>query len=61
MKKLFTLVAVVGTFALVSCGGEHKEEAAAADSTAVAAEATADTAAVATADSATAAAPAEHH
>ena len=33
MKKLFALLMVAGTFAMYSCGGEHKEEAA-ADSTA---------------------------
>ena len=34
MKKLFALLMVAGSFAMYSCGGDHKEEAA-ADSTAV--------------------------
>ena len=34
MKKLFALLMIAGSFAMYSCGGEHKEEAA-ADSTAV--------------------------
>lgn len=50
MKKLFALLMVAGTFAMYSCGGGNKEEAA-TDSTAV--EATSmDTAAVAPMDSA---------
>jgi hypothetical protein len=59
MKKLFALLMVAGTFAMYSCGGGHKEEAA-TDSTAVeattmdTAAAVMDTAAVDT----TAAAPA---
>jgi hypothetical protein len=46
MKKLFALLMVAGTFTMYSCGGGHKEEAA-ADSTATSVEATPlDTAAV---------------
>lgn len=61
MKKLFALLMVAGTFAMYSCGGEHKEEAA-ADSTAVETT-TMDTASTMMADSSammadTAAAPA---
>lgn len=39
MKKLFALLMVAGSFAMYSCGGEHKEEAA-ADSTSTAVETT---------------------
>lgn len=69
MKKLFALLLVAGTFAMYSCGGGEKHEAA-ADSTATettmepaaadsSAAAPADSAAAAPADSA-AAAPAAH-
>lgn len=51
MKKLFALLLVAGSFAMYSCGGEHKEEAA-ADSTAVETT-TMDTATTMMADSST--------
>lgn len=64
MKKLFALLMVAGSFAMVSCGGGEKKEDAAVDTTAV--EATPmDTTAAAPADTTatvdTAAAPAPAH
>ncbi len=35
MKKLFALLMVAGSFAMVSCGGGEKKEEAAVDTTAV--------------------------